>query len=59
MDGAVWLWELAEDRFAEAIKTLDFHHARDHLWALAHELHGKDTPEAKAWVLRGLVMCSH
>jgi hypothetical protein len=50
MDGAVWLWELAEDRFAEAIKTLDFHHARDHLWALAHELNGKDTPEAKAWV---------
>jgi hypothetical protein len=50
MDGAVWLWELAEDRFAEAIKTLDFHHARDHLWALAHELHGQDTPEAKAWV---------
>jgi len=50
MDGAVWLWELAEDRFAEAIKTLDFHHARDHLWALAHALHGQDTPEAKAWV---------
>jgi hypothetical protein len=50
MDGALWLWELAKDRFAEAIKTLDFHHARDHLWALAHELHGPDTPEAKAWV---------
>jgi hypothetical protein len=50
MDGAVWLWELAEDRFAEAIKTLDFHHARDHLWALAHALHGENTPEAKAWV---------
>ena len=50
MDGAVWLWELAEDRFANAIKTLDFHHARDHLWALAEGLHGPDTPEAKAWV---------
>ena len=50
MEGAVWLWELAEDRFAEAIKTLDFHHARDHLWALAHALHGQDTPQAKAWV---------
>jgi hypothetical protein len=50
MDGAVWLWELAEDRFAGALKTLDFHHARDHLWALAHELPGKDTPEAAAWV---------
>ncbi len=50
MDGALWLWDLAQDRFAEAIPTLDFHHARDHLWALAHALHGADTPEAKAWV---------
>lgn len=50
MDGALWLWELAEDRFAGATKTLDFHHARDHLWALAHQLHGPNTPEAKAWV---------
>jgi len=50
MDGALWLWELAQDRFAQAIKTLDFHHARDHLWAVANCLHGEDTPEAKAWV---------
>jgi len=49
MDGALWLWDLAEDRFAQAIKTLDFHHARDHLWAVANSLHGEDTPEAKAW----------
>jgi hypothetical protein len=57
MDGAIWLWELAEDRFAQAIKSLDFHHARDHLWALANSLYGEDTPEARAWVqplLRGL-----
>jgi hypothetical protein len=50
MDGALWLWELAEDRFSQAIKTLDFHHARDHLWAVANSLYGEDTPEAKAWV---------
>jgi hypothetical protein len=50
MDGAVWLWELAQDRFAQALKTLDFHHARDHLWAIANSLHGEDTPETKAWV---------
>ena len=50
MDGALWLWELAEDRFAQALKTLDFHHARDHLWVVANCLHGEDTPEAKAWV---------
>jgi hypothetical protein len=50
MDGALWLWDLAQDRFAQALKTLDFHHARDHLWAIANSLHGEDTPEAKAWV---------
>lgn len=50
MDGALWLWDLAEDRFAQAVKTLDYHHARDHLWALGNSLHGEDTPEAKAWV---------
>ncbi len=50
MDGAIWLWDLAQDRFAQAIKTLDFHHARDHLWAVANSLHGQDTPEAGAWV---------
>jgi hypothetical protein len=50
MDGAVWLWDLADDRLATALKTLDFHHARDHLWAIAHLLHGQDTPEARAWV---------
>jgi hypothetical protein len=50
MDGAIWLWELAQDRFAQALKTLDFHHARDHLWAVANSLHGEDTPEARTWV---------
>ncbi len=50
MDGAVWLWDLADDRLPTALKTLDFHHARDHLWAIAHQLHGQDTPEAGAWV---------
>ena len=50
MDGAVWLWDLAEDRFAQAIKTLDFQHASQHLWAVAHALHGQGTPQAQAWV---------
>lgn len=50
MDGAVWLWDLADDRLKSARKTLDFHHARDHLWAIAHLVHGEGTPEARAWV---------
>ena len=50
IDGAVWLWNLAEDRFSNAIHVLDFHHASEHLWAVAHTLHGKESPEARAWV---------
>lgn len=50
IDGAVVLWEVAEDRFHEAIKTLDFHHASQHLWAVGHALYGQGTQEAKNWV---------
>lgn len=50
IDGAIWLWHLAQDRFSNAIHVLDFHHASEHLWAVAHTLHGKENPEARAWV---------
>jgi hypothetical protein len=50
MDGAVWLWDLAEDRFKEAVKTLAFHHAREHLRTVAESLHGAGTPQAREWL---------
>ena len=50
MAGAVWLWDMVADRLPNACQTLDFHHARDHLWAVAHLLHGEDTSAARAWV---------
>lgn len=50
MDGAVWLWHVAEDRFSQAILMLDFHHASEHLWAVAHLLYGEGTDEARNWV---------
>jgi len=49
MDGAVWLWNVAQDRFSQAILLLDFHHASQHLWAMAHLLHGEGSSEARAW----------
>jgi ribosomal protein L34E len=49
-DGAVWIWKLAEDRFAQAHQRLDLWHAVEHLWVIARELHGAGTPEAAAWV---------
>lgn len=50
MDGAVWLWDLAQDRFRDAIKTLDFHHAREHLQAVADLEHGAGTQKNRDWM---------
>ena len=59
MDGAVWLWALAEDCFQRAVKTLDFHHAREHLQAVAEALHGAGTEAAKAWLKATLHQLRH
>jgi hypothetical protein len=48
-DGAVWIWNLAGDRFPQARQQLDLFHAKQHLWTVAHELHGAGSAAA-AWV---------
>jgi len=49
-DGAVWIWNLADDRFRKAMQRVDLYHVKEHLWGLTNELHGKGTPEAKEWI---------
>jgi hypothetical protein len=49
-DGALWIWNLAKDRFPNARQRLDLFHGEEHLWAIANDLYGRDTPEARAWV---------
>jgi hypothetical protein len=49
-DGAVWIWNLVEDRFPDATGVLDFYHACEHLWAIARELHGEEDGKARRWV---------
>ena len=34
-DGAIWIWNLAEDRFKGAKQRVDLHHVQEHLWTLA------------------------
>jgi hypothetical protein len=48
-DGAVWIWNIIEDRFVSCLKGLDFYHASTHLWAIAHELFPEEA-QAKGWV---------
>jgi len=49
-DGAVWIWNIVQDRFSEARGTLDFYHASSHLWAIAYALFGEGSDEARHWV---------
>jgi hypothetical protein len=49
-DGAVWIWNIAADRFKDAKQRVDLYHVQEHLWNLANELHGQGTPEARQWV---------
>lgn len=49
-DGAVWIWNLTGDRFPGAHERLDYYHASQHLWAVAHALHPEDVAAARMWV---------
>ena len=48
-DGAHWIWELAADHFGERIEIVDFYHATQHVWTLAHALFGEGTFFAARW----------
>lgn len=49
-DGAVWIWNLAADRFPGARQRVDFYHVSEHLWTVARTLHPDDATAARAWV---------
>lgn len=48
-DGALWIWNIVADRFVGALSELDFYHASQHLWEVAHDLHPQ-ADAARAWV---------
>jgi hypothetical protein len=49
-DGAIWIWNLAADRFQEARQRVDLFHVKEHLHELARTLYGPGTPEAHQWL---------
>jgi len=49
-DGAIWIWNLADDRFKEAKQRVDLFHVKEHLHELARTLHGQGTEEAREWL---------
>ena len=57
-DGAPWIWNVAQDRWKEAVKLLDFYHASQHVWALGEAVYG-DREAAHAWVEKQLHQLRH
>lgn len=49
-DGAPWIWNLVDARWAQAVQVLDFYHASQHLWELGRALHPKEEEKVAAWV---------
>ena len=54
-DGAVWIWNLADQHFPCAIQIVDLFHARQHLWELSAKLFPNDEPSRKRWTVRAIV----
>lgn len=48
-DGAIWIWGLAENRFKQATQRVDQWHTASHIWTVANDLYGAETPEARQW----------
>ena len=48
-DGAVWIWNIAEEHFPGAVQIVDLYHARQHLWGLAAQLFPADEPKRRRW----------
>lgn len=57
-DGAPWIWNLAADRWPDAIEVLDFYHASQHVWNLGEAWQG-DRQAAGPWVEKQLHQLRH
>ena len=49
-DGAVWIWNLADQHFPGTIQIVDLFHAREHLWELARKLFPHDEGKQQDWM---------
>jgi len=50
-DGAVWIWNLADQHFPGATQIVDLYHARQHLWKMAALLHPHDPAAKTLWMI--------
>lgn len=53
-DGAAWIWKQVEKHFPEAVQIVDWFHATEYIWAVAHAVYGEGSDLAEAWAKRRL-----
>jgi hypothetical protein len=51
-DGAIWIWNIADEHFPGAVQIVDLYHARQHLWELGSTLFPGDEQGRKKWASR-------
>jgi len=58
-DGAPWIWNLQQDRWAGAVGLLDFYHASQHCWNVWRAVRGEKDPQLPQWMDRRLHWLRH
>lgn len=49
-DGAAWIWNITRMCYGRCVEILDWWHAVERLWAIAHQHFGAQSPDAALWV---------
>lgn len=48
-DGALWIWNIAEEHFYGATQIVDLYHAREHYWNVAKACFGQNKEKLHQW----------
>jgi hypothetical protein len=48
-DGALWIWNIADEQFYGATQIVDLYHAREHYWNVAKACFGRDKERLRQW----------
>jgi hypothetical protein len=48
-DGALWIWNIADEHFYGATQIVDLYHAREHYWNVARACFGQDKEKLSQW----------
>lgn len=48
-DGALWIWNIADEHFYGAVQIVDLYHAREHYWNVAKTCFGRNKQKLHHW----------